>query len=210
MTSNGTGNHTFYCACCERQLPISRLAPTGLVNQFLQTERLCASCDRFLKMDLSFLTEKLEAKRLKISTATPRPAAPISQAVETDLPVSEPSEVVAHAAPSPPKPRRASSAEYNALHFQSLSIERFIDGFIQGLEAAGVDRAQLSATAVTAVNTLLGIKQTLTKQRRDANNESRATVRRLQRHLKETELIVEEYALAVTEECAPLKKGRQK
>ncbi len=92
--------------------------------------------------------------------------------------------------------------EQEAFRYHSLSVERFIDGFIIGLESAGIDRTTLPSSAEKAVNNLLDIRQTLVQQRGRVQQLNRSDIRRLNRHLKETVLLVEEYVRAVTEEFA--------
>lgn len=95
--------------------------------------------------------------------------------------------------------RAASATECDAFSHRSLAVTRYIEGFIQGLEVAGVDRSGLHPEATNAINILLGISQKLASERLNvmSGRVSRSEVRRLTRHIKETSLMVDEYVSAV-------------
>ncbi len=184
----------FRCSSCERQLPTARLSSTRLINRFGRRELLCTSCEDFLSLKLPFLVDRVESKNLGM--------------LKTDTPSGEPPRYKPMAAPMTKMSadsklsRRPSSMEQDAFRYHSLSVERFIDGFIIGLESAGIDRTTLPSSAEKAVNNLLDIRQTLVQQRGRVQQLNRSDIRRLNRHLKETVLLVEEYVRAVTEEFA--------
>jgi hypothetical protein len=201
MDLNISGEKRFRCACCERRLPVSRSSSAQLVNRFNQREPLCVSCEKFLSMGLPFLTEKIKSKKLNLLKPSPGLANPETSPPEMtlDTPINHESNLsTAHPA-SHPRRRPASATEYEAFCYFSLSIERFIDGFVRGLGARSRSGLPWNDVAEGAVGRLLGIRQALAKQREDTRHISRTDLRRMKRHLKETELMVEEYALAVVE-----------
>lgn len=187
-----------------RLLSQSRLAaPSGLLH------RLCKQCDVFLESGLPFLNDKIAAKKFKRvdprhvldleSFGTPKDR-------DSDA-VSDPKEPVQRPLF---KPRAASAMEKELFHFHSLSVEQYIEGFIRGLEAAGIDRKSLSREAEIAVNNLLHILQTLAGERHRVHGDecNRADIRRLSRHIDDTSLMVNEYVRAVAEECLEPKRVR--
>jgi hypothetical protein len=113
---------------------------------------------------------------------------------------------------APPK-RAASSTETEVLRLKYLALERFIEGFVRGLEASGLDRKRLSSDLNTGINALLKLKQAFADERLCATVEderpSRAQVRRLLRHMDESALMVEEYVRYVSEGLSPPKTGRE-
>jgi hypothetical protein len=108
----------------------------------------------------------------------------------------------------PYKSRRASTIEKELFSYHSLSVELHIEGFIKGLEAAGLERAALSREAEIAINNLLEIAQTLSGDRLRIRKDvmSRADIRRLERHIDDISLMVNEYVRAVAEECLTPKR----
>jgi hypothetical protein len=174
-----------------------------LVNNFGQHERICSSCENFLDSGLPFLETKLRAKNLKLLKSDPNiPAATLkTPAVTPKRPASDKTKQ---------KQRLASVTEYEAFYYHVLSVKRFIDGFIRGLETGGAERSRLTKTAEGAINNLLSIRQDLSGHRPDVTGRTRAEVRRMRRHIKETALIVEEYVRAVIEECAAADRSKAK
>ena len=200
MGTDRLANETFYCHLCERRLKRNMLSRLKLKNSARMDQRLCRQCETFLQEGLGFLSEKLAQKKwtlvspgdsdLPPSLLSTRPLSPVPQ-------MSEPKRQT-----KPPRP--ASAIEKEAFYFRSLSVERHIDGFIKGLESAGMDRSKLGKGAEAAVNNLLHIAQTLSGQRLEVQSErrmSRADVRRMGRHIDETALLVREYIAAVSEAC---------
>lgn len=196
-------NETFSCPLCERRLKRIMLANGRLKNAARMDLRLCRQCEKFIEEGLEFLTDKLRQKKLSYIPAKESdfPLSPIFDGrdggagnVTDEVPLKK-------ARPLPP-PRAASGIEKEVFFFHSLSVERQIDGFIRGLEAAGIDRGKLSKPAETAINNLLQIAQTLAGQRRLSQIEkmSRADIRRMGRHVDDTSLMVNEYIAAVAEE----------
>ena len=201
MGTDRAAKDTFFCHLCERRLKRSQLSRLKLKNSARMDQRLCRQCETFLQQGLGFLSEKLVQKKWTLV----RPG-------DSDLPpslvMSITPEMPTAPEPSPQKPhkppRSASTVEKETFYFRSLSVERYIDGFILGLETAGMDRSKLSKNAVAAVNNLLHIAQTLAGQRLEVQSErqmSRADVRRMSRHIDETSLLVKEYIAAVSEAC---------
>ena len=177
------------------------LSRLKLKNSARMDQRLCRQCETFLQEGLGFMSEKLAEKKWTL-------VSPGDSDLPASLLFSSPHE--ASAVPlSPPTrptkpPRRASAIEKEAFYYRSLSVERHIDGFIKGLESAGMDRTKLGKSAEAAVNNLLHIAQTLSGQRLEVQSErrmSRADVRRMSRHIDETALLVKEYITAVSEAC---------
>jgi RNase P subunit RPR2 len=181
------------------------LSRARLKNAARMDQRLCKQCETFLNEGLVFITEKLAAKKLSyippndsdfplspFSTVSGRAASPVAA-------LPEPSKTKTR---SQPAPRAASAVEKEVFYYQSLSVERQIEGFVKGLEAAGMDRRRLNRNAETAINNLLQIAQTLAGQRlqSQSNKVSRADIRRMGRHVDDTALMVKEYIAAVSEE----------
>lgn len=194
----------FFCICCNRNLSIRRLsdirlaAPNGLLH------RMCKQCDRFLQLDLPFLTQRIESKSLRRVTRED-----IGLPVKNVAFAHTPQRRAEASKTKKAKPRAASAIEKDKFHFHSLSVELYIEGFIKGLEAAGIDRKSLSKEAETAVNNLLHISQTLAGERRRVHSDAcnRADIRRLGRHINDTSLMVDEYVRAVTEECLETRRA---
>jgi hypothetical protein len=189
----------FFCICCNRNLSVRRLSPDRLAGPNGLLHRMCKQCDSFLQADLPFLRQRIEIKKLKRVTRED-----IGLPVKNVAFVNAPQISRAEASKSKNEtPRTASAVEKDKFHFHSLSVELYIEGFIKGLEAAGIDRKNLSKEAETAVNNLLHISQTLAGERRrvHSNTCNRADIRRLGRHVNDTSLMVDEYVRAVTEEC---------
>jgi hypothetical protein len=203
MADSPSDNERFRCACCERHLAGSRASSARLVNNFGQYERICSSCEYFLDSGLPFLQTKLKAKNLRL--LKPDPNIPAST-------LKRPPDAPKRPASDKPKQKQrlASATEYEAFYYNALSVKRFIDGFIQGLETGGVERSRLTKTAEGAINNLLGIRQDLSFHRPDVTGRTRAEVRRMRRHIKETALIVEEYVRAVIEERAAADRSKAK
>ena len=204
MDPNISGEKRFRCACCERRLPVSRSSSAQLVNRFGQREPLCVSCEKFLSMGLPFLADKIKSKKLTLLKPSPGLMNPTIPRQETALetPTDRNTTLSPTYPASHPRRRPASATEYEAFCFHSLSIERFIDGFVRGLGARSKAHLPWNNAAEGAIGRLLGIRQALVKQREDTRHISRADLRRMKRHLKETDLMVEEYALAVIEAIA--------
>ena len=201
MGVEGRFSESFFCACCDRDLPIRFLAPSRLAEPNGLLHRVCKQCDDFLSEGLPFLTQRIAERKLRLvdpeavgfNTMNGRSA---SKTQRNDS-------VSASAEQGASRPRAASAIEKDLFHFHSLSVELYIEGFIKGLEAAGVDRGSMSREAETAVNNLLHILQTLAGERRRVQTDAcnRADIRRLGRHIDDTSLMVNEYVRAVTEEC---------
>jgi hypothetical protein len=194
-------NETFYCHLCERRLKRTMLSRLKLKNSARMDQRICRQCETFLQEGLGFLAEKIAEKKWTL-------VSPGDSDLPISLLVSVPPDMPVESKTAPKRtskpPRAASAIEKEAFHFHSLSVERHIEGFIKGLESAGMDRSRLSQNAVAAVNNLLHIAQTLAGQRlevQSARHLSRADVRRMSRHVDETALLVKEYIAAVSEAC---------
>lgn len=192
---------TFQCACCGRDKPIRFLAKNELVDTHGKAEPLCKQCDGFINVGLSHLTSRLRKAGLKVvvrnSSPTPGHPAPGggTQKAQTPQRASAP------VAETPTSRRMASATERDAYAYRSLAFERYIEGFIKGLESGGVDRDKLDPETTVAVNNLLSIRQKLSSERLKVTTGEppRAHVRKVSRHLDETGMMVEEYVRAVTE-----------
>lgn len=180
------------------------LSRLKLKNSARMDQRLCRQCETFLQEGLGFLSEKLARKKWTLVRPGDSDLPPsLLMSAGPQNPVSSPPEPKRQTKP----PRPASALEKEAFYFRSLSVERNIDGFIKGLESAGMDRSKLGKSAEAAVNNLLHIAQTLSGQRLEVQSErhmSRADVRRMSRHIDETALLVKEYIAAVSEACLDL------
>ena len=195
----------FFCACCERELPKSRLSTARLLTPAQVQRLLCIQCEGFLSSGLPFLVEKIEAKKLKmvqshVAEYMVAPTAKVSKVEVEKQRITLPRPVAKRGK----RPRHASALERESFNYRAMTVELYIEGFIKGLEAAGVDRNQLSSEAVAAINNLLHISQTLAGQRMQVSTDqhNRSDIRRMARHVDETALMVEEYIQAVAEECA--------
>jgi len=191
----------FLCACCERTLSTTLLSKARLATPTGLLHRVCKQCDAFLEADLPFLSEKIKQKKLR--RVDPLEALDFSTAPKDGTDAKERFREKTQKTRAPFKPRAASAMEKDVFHFHALSVELYIEGFVKGLEAAGIDRNTLSREAETAVNNLLHISQTLKGERRRVHTDdcNRADIRRLGRHIDDTSLMVNEYVRAVTEEC---------
>ena len=186
--------------CCDRNLPIRLLssarlaAPNGLLH------RLCKQCDGFLQEGLPFLMQRIERRKLRRIKREDIDFPFIGGASNAGRPVDRSDTSVPR---DKARPRPASAVEKDMFHFHSLSVELYIEGFIKGLDAAGMDRKSMSREAVTAVNNLLHISQTLAGERRRVQSDicNRADIRRMGRRINDSSLMVNEYVRAVTEEC---------
>ena len=184
------------------------LSRARLKNAARLNQKLCRQCETFLNEGLPFITEKLVAKKFTYIPPgeSDFPLSPFASPIKEDA--SAPSRELQRDADSEMSPqalsmpRAASAVEKEAFYFHSLSVERQIEGFVKGLEAAGMDRGRLNRNAETAVNNLLQIAQTLAGQRRHSQTGkvSRADIRRMGRHVDDTALMVNEYIEAVSEE----------
>jgi hypothetical protein len=98
------------------------------------------------------------------------------------------------------------------LRLKYLAQERFIEGFVRGLEASGLDRKRLSAELANTLNSLLRLKQAFVDERiritRPGDRPGRAEVRKLLRHLDESALTVEAYIRFISQETAVARPGR--
>jgi hypothetical protein len=191
--------------CCERDLDAARLSSSRLAAPNGLLHRLCKQCDDFLSLGLSSLLERIESRKLKRVSQ--------GEMQKIELRASRVSDDIAYAAAAPMpgdsyRSRRASAIEKELFSYHSLSVELHIEGFIKGLEAAGLERSSLSREAEIAVNNLLEIAQTLAGDRLRIRKDtlSRADVRRLERHLDDVSLMVNEYVRAVAEECVEPKR----
>jgi len=211
----------FLCHCCERELEGHLCAQRELISQRGVYAPLCKQCDGFISIGLPHVVGRLNKKKLEV--AEPRPHRPPSAARSrpTPRPPSAPPvpEVTDHPpehAPNEPqkkqrKVRPASATECDAFSNRSLAVTRYIDGFIQGLETAGLNRNALKSEATNAINILLGISQKLSSERLKvlSGMVSRSDVRRLTRHIKETSLMVDEYVNAVKDACQHIHENRR-
>jgi hypothetical protein len=203
----------FFCACCERELARDRLSSARLLTPSRVQRLLCVQCEGFLSIGLPFLVDKVRSQKLQMVT---------SPAAECDLTSTSTTKASSRRGARPAtgqtrrpakrenRPRQASALERESFNYRALTLELYIEGFIKGLEAAGLDRHQLTREAETAVNNLLNISQTLSGQRMQvtADTHNRADLRRMARHVDETALMVEEYIQAVTEACSETPTGR--
>ncbi len=194
---------TFVCACCGREKPMRFLAKNELVDSRGRQEPLCKQCDGFATVGLSHLTERLHRAGLKV---VPRPAPAQETAPGRTLEMIETAP-----APKEDKPttrRMASATETDAFAYRSLAYERYIEGFIKGLESGGVDRDKLDGETTVAVNNLLSIHQKLSSERLKVTSSAspRALVRKASRHLTDTGMMIEEYVRAVTEALSRIGK----
>jgi replicative superfamily II helicase len=99
------------------------------------------------------------------------------------------------------KGRMASAMEREAFAYRCLALERYIEGFVSGLEIGGIDRRKLSVEAVRAIDALLGICQKTRSERLRATSMkiTRNLIRKLGRHIKESSVLTDEYVNAVKE-----------
>ena len=198
MGNGRIAKETFYCPLCDRRLNRTMLAQSRIKNVQRMDQRICKQCETFINIGLDFYLEKLATKRW---TLIP-PDSDIPPLFQYEAPPKSHQEKSASAKRAAPPPRAASALEKETFQYHALSVERHIDGFIVGLESAGIDRSRLSKDAEKAVNNLLHIAQTLAGQRRDVTAKarlSRADIRRLRRHIDDVSLLVKEYITAVSE-----------
>lgn len=211
-----SSEESFRCSLCERHREVRFLSTSVVVTSGGAEHPICKQCDGFVALGLPFVTNKLGNRKVRAARDSSAAALPsrISSVAENTEPRSQNTaetrvgrQSVAPAGPpvrEPPAKRRlASATEVAAFTYQSLSLSRYIDGFIKGLEAAGLDRGELEPEAARAINILLGICQELASDRRNVKSgrERRSEVRKLTRHIKETEMMVDEYIRAVSEAC---------
>lgn len=191
----------FVCACCGRDKPIRFLAKNELVDTHGKAEPLCKQCDGFINVGLSHLTSRLRKAGLKVvlrnSSFPPGHADSVGKAQKAQ----KTERAASPKAETPTTRRMASATERDAFAYRSLAFERYIEGFIKGLESGGLDRDKLDAETTVAVNNLLSIRQKLSSERLKVTtgDPPRAHVRKVSRHLDETGMMVEEYVRAVTE-----------
>ncbi|MCP4675356.1 MAG: hypothetical protein GY854_07595 [Deltaproteobacteria bacterium] len=168
-----------------------------------QSELLCKQCAGFLRIGLEALVKKVAASK-KTFIAGDIKGAEVSTSYRTPKQEKKrpPAQAKKKSKPGVAK-RPASATERDLFSHRSLSVTRYIDGFINGLESVGLDRNLLAPEASQAINTLLAICQKLTSERLHvcSGRLSRSDVRRLTRHIGETEMMVEEYVRAVSEAC---------
>ena len=201
MGVEGRLSESFFCACCDRDLPIRSLAPSRLATPNGLLHRVCKQCESFLVEGLPFLTQRIAERKLRL--VDPEAVGLSTTSGKGGLKTPRDESPPASTERKTARPRAASAMEKDLFHFHSLSVELYIEGFIKGLEAAGVDRGSMSREAETAVNNLLHISQTLAGERRRVQTDAcnRSDIRRLGRHIDDTSLMVNEYVRAVTEEC---------
>jgi uncharacterized protein YlaI len=197
---------TFFCPLCERRLKRNMLSRARLKNVARLDQRLCTQCESFLNEGLDFLKERLAQKKFTfvppMESDIPFPLISAKGSLPLEQGDAEASLKEDAVLRSRPQPRTASTVEKERFYYHSLSVERQIEGFIKGLEAAGINRENLNGSTETAINNLLQIAQTLAGQRRTVQSESvsRADIRRMGRHISDTALMVNEYIEAVSEE----------
>ncbi len=190
--------NSFFCPCCDRDKPNRMRSDMELADQTDKRESVCVQCASFLSIGLPNLTEKITNWGKRVVRATRR------------ISLSDESTAATHDIKSPqkkaskPKGRMASATERNAFGYKCLALEKYIEGFIKGLEAAGLDRSAFDENMTNAINSLLSIGQKLSAERIQVSSgtTSRSDVRRLARHMDETSLMVEEYVTAIIETCA--------
>ncbi|MCP4606167.1 MAG: hypothetical protein GY847_37585 [Proteobacteria bacterium] len=204
---------SFFCCLCGRDQPDRLLSSSELVDRAGRSEPLCKQCNGFLDVGLSHLVDRIAAQKKTVvarqnlseqrvaDSGKPhfrhrKSRKKPSLSVTTSAELKSPEPQVARA-------RRASSIERELYTHRSLSLSRYIDGFVKGLEVGGLDRKYLEPEASNAINILLSICQKLASERLriSSNRLSRSEVRRLTRHVDETSLMVEEYVEAVCEAC---------
>ncbi len=195
---------TFYCLCCDRTLPVERISQAALINRNDDREPVCRQCASFLTQNLFHLEERIAAAGKRWEKVATRPVLPISRPPSVSATTkanATPPKKPKRPAPAAKKPRSASTLEREAFALRCVAQERFIEGFILGLEIAGIDRKKMSDEAIRAVDTLLRICQKTRSERLKANSSkaSRTEIRKLTRHLRDTSLMVEEYVNAVKE-----------
>ncbi|MDJ0762978.1 MAG: hypothetical protein QNJ97_08325 [Myxococcota bacterium] len=199
----------FICGCCGRDRPLSLLSNAGLRHTSGQIDPVCAQCENFLTTGLPCLVEKIAAQKKEFLKKNPSPGVqrPAAKPATRRGITSIPSPIATQRpgkAKAKKKQRLASATECEVFFNRSLVLTRYVEGFIKGLEAAGLERSALSQEALAAVNFLLRICQELATERLRVNSGTlaRSEVRRLSRHIGETTLMVDEYIAAITESCA--------
>lgn len=198
----------FVCGCCNRQRPGQSLADLHLETKAGDVEPLCRQCEDFIAQGLGAITERISSTGKRLAAG----AALASGAVRAGV-MRPPASRSIPPAPLPPSRRAASSTETEVLILKYLALERYIEGFVCGLEAAGLDRTRLSRDTTNALNSLLNLKQKFSVERLqvslDASRPTRSEVRRLLRHMDESALTVDEYVRFVSEELSAAKPVRE-
>ncbi len=186
------------------------LSDSDLVDRRGRRESLCKQCQGFLKIGLPALSTKLAATKKKVEKkvesedpSPPAPSAGPPRFVRNSETAGFAPTTAKSSAKESSKKRRASNIELELYTHRSLVVSRYIDGFVKGLEVAGLDRTHLDAEAAEAINVLLGISQKLASERLNAstNRMTRSEVRRLIRHIDGTSMMVDEYVRAVSDAC---------
>lgn len=200
---------SFFCHCCERDLDDHLRSKRVLVTNQKTQSPLCKQCDGFIKIQLPHVMGRLAKKKLTVAlaaelTISTTPGDTPERSRPTPSPPSESDGMESEQQPHTQKKelrkaRRASATECDAFSHRSLAVTRYIEGFIQGLEAAGMNRDELESSATSAINILLGFCQKLSSERLNvlSGRVSRSEVRRLTRHIQETSLMVDEYVNAI-------------
>lgn len=198
---------SFVCGSCGRVRGRGLLADFHLRDEKGSVEPLCRQCEDFVAQGLESVSEQIRSSGRVIVPGSAAPGMP--------LPGGPTRPPASRSVPPPAlasSQRAASNTETEMLRLKYLAQERFIEGFVRGLEASGLDRKRLSVELANTLNSLLRLKQAFVDERiritRVGCRPGRAQVRKLLRHLDESELTVEAYVRFISEEVAVAKPGR--